>query len=69
VTAPERSVIEKITRSGLDTRKSRPPASTVIEAGAPAGDTGYRDRAARVDSSQMCVGFAIGIATPDPVAV
>jgi hypothetical protein len=30
VTAPERSVIGKITRSGLDTRKSRPPASTII---------------------------------------
>ena len=30
VTAPERSVIGKITRSGLDTRKSRPPASTIV---------------------------------------
>src|ERR671919_2116049 len=30
VTALERSVIGKITRSGLDTRKSRPPASTII---------------------------------------
>jgi hypothetical protein len=29
VTAPERSVIGNITRSGLDTRKSRPPASTI----------------------------------------
>src|SRR4029453_10525561 len=29
VTAPERSVVGKITRSGLDTRKSRPPASTI----------------------------------------
>jgi len=26
---PERSVLGKITRSGLDTRSSRPPASTV----------------------------------------
>ncbi len=30
VNAPERSVIGKITRSGLDTRRSRPPASTII---------------------------------------
>jgi hypothetical protein len=30
VTAPERSLIGKITRSGLDTRKSRPPASTIV---------------------------------------
>jgi hypothetical protein len=30
VTAPERSVIGKITRSGLDTRKSRPPAPTIM---------------------------------------
>src|SRR5918995_5701927 len=30
VTALERSVIGKITRSGLVTRKSRPPASTIM---------------------------------------
>src|SRR5512133_3465498 len=30
VTAPERSLIGKITRSGLDTRKWRPPASTIL---------------------------------------
>ena len=30
VTAPERSVAGKITRSGLDTRRSRPPASTIV---------------------------------------
>src|ERR1700737_1595594 len=30
MTARERSVIGKITRSGLDTRKSRPPASTIV---------------------------------------
>src|SRR5215218_6219658 len=55
VTSPERSVIGKITRSGLDTRKSRPPAATVVSSDAaipgvlrqrrpsahsPAGDSG-----------------------------
>src|ERR1700716_3679455 len=30
VTSPERSVGGKITRSGLDTRRSRPPASTIV---------------------------------------
>src|SRR5829696_7300348 len=30
VSAPERSVGGKITRSGLDTRSSRPPASTIV---------------------------------------
>src|SRR4051794_4117797 len=30
VTSPERSVAGKITRSGLETRNSRPPASTVV---------------------------------------
>ena len=30
VTAAVRSVAGKITRSGLDTRSSRPPASTVV---------------------------------------
>src|SRR5919204_1498677 len=33
VTASERSVIGKITRSGLDTRRSRPPASTIVTSG------------------------------------
>src|SRR6185312_7481879 len=32
VTSPVRSVLGKITRSGLDTRTSRPPASTIFSA-------------------------------------
>src|SRR4029450_12864834 len=37
VTALERSVIGKITRPGLDTRKSRPPASTMASDAAMPG--------------------------------
>src|SRR2546423_1417416 len=37
VTAALRSVFGKITRSGLDTRRSRPPASTITASGAPMG--------------------------------
>src|SRR5215210_931440 len=41
VTGPERSVFGKITRSGLDTRRSRPPASMIVasDAGMPWSST------------------------------
>src|SRR5919201_2474242 len=43
VTAPERLVFGKSTRSGLDTRKSRPPASMIVaspDAAMPRSSTG-----------------------------
>src|SRR6266536_1340717 len=60
VTARERSVIGKITRSGLDTRKSRPPASTIAASDAAMprsctaktrGHRGHPSRCDRLDGS------------------
>src|ERR1700733_2694190 len=47
VTAVVRSVSGKITRSGLETRRSRPPASTMVSrsAGIPGSSTGPLARA------------------------
>src|SRR5436305_2180697 len=53
VTSRVRSALGKITRAGLDTRRSRPPASTIFSAVLPGVTTSLRPVQAEQDDGQV----------------
>ncbi len=61
----ERSVGGKITRSGLDTRRSRPPASTIVASDAAMPRSSTACRAARSWPRPLPHGEAVPAGTPD----
>src|SRR5919197_4811433 len=71
VTGPDRSVLGKITRSGLDTRKSRPPASTIVasDVAMPRSSTARTPGAPESSSASDHAGAAAGTRTTELLQV